>query len=331
MRAVLLDRYGPPATLRPAQPASRPLAHDDDVRVEVRAAGVNPVDWKIRAGIQRGLLWLRLPWVLGLDVAGVVTEVGPGVRRLAVGDAVLGCPDWWRWGSYATSCVVREPNLVRKPPELSFEEAAGLPLAGLTAWQCLAARLQARPGQRVLVQAGAGGVGHLAIQLARHLGAWVATTCSPRNAGFVRELGASQVVDYRTERWDEVVHDLDVVLDALGGEERRRAVAAVRRGGRVASIANGLPQAVGRWGPWLGVAASGLSIAGFWARGAAAGVDASVVVKQTRTDELQALAELAAEGVLRVHVDRTVPLDDAAAAHAYGEQGHIRGKVVLVP
>lgn len=331
MRAVLLESYGPPENLALREVPEPALERPTDVRVAVRAASINPIDWKIRSGHQRGALRLKLPWILGLDVAGEVLEVGSAVTRFRPGDLVMGCPDFRRKGSYAEQCVVEESLLVRKPEALSFEEAAGLPLVGLTAWQCLLPRLAERPGQRTLIQAGSGGVGHVAIQLAKHHGAWVAATCSEKNRDFVQALGADQVVDYRSERWWEAVPDLDVILDAVGGEERERALAVVKRGGRVASIVSGLPEYTEAYGPTLGVLRMGLGVASFWLRGKLRGVNAVTVLKQTRLDQLEALAALADRGAVKVHIDRAFPLAEAAAAHAYGETGRIRGKVVLVP
>jgi alcohol dehydrogenase len=331
MRAARLHEYGPPDRLVVDEVPDPPLERPTDVRVAVRAASINPIDWKIRAGLQRGAIRLKLPWILGLDVAGEVLEVGSAVTRFAVGDPVFGCPDWRRPGSYAEQCVIDESLLARKPASLSFEQAAAVPLVGLTAWQCLLPRLAERSGQRVLIQAGSGGVGHIAIQLAKHHSTWVAATCSERNRAFVEELGCDRVVDYRAERWWEAVTDLDLILDALGYEERERALQVVKRGGRVASIVSGLPENTERYGPNLGVLATGLGIAGFWLRGRLRGVQAVTVVKQTWRDQLEQLGRLCDEGAVKVHVDRTFPLDGLAEAHAYGETGRIRGKVVILP
>lgn len=331
MRAAVLHRYGPPEHLRVEEVPEPILERPTDVRVAVRAAALNPIDWKVRAGLQRGAIRLRLPWVWGLDLAGEVLEVGPAVERFAVGDLVMGCPDWRRRGSYAEQCVLDASLLCHKPGSLSFPEAAGLPLVGLTAWQCLLPRLADRPGQRVLIQAGAGGVGHVAIQLAKHHGAWVAATCSERNRAFLESLGVDQVVDYQKERWWEVLDGLDVVLDALGYDERQHALEAVRRGGRVASIVSGLPAGTRRYGPTLGVIATGLGVASFWLRGRLRGIDAATVIKRTDTEQLCALAQLAEQRVVEVHVDRRFPLEAIAEAHAYGETGRIRGKVILEP
>jgi len=331
MKAIETSSYGPPDVLRVVDRPEPSLERPDDVRLRVLAAAINPIDWKIRAGVQRGAIHLKLPHVQGLDVCGEVLEVGPAVTRFAVGDVVYGCPDHRRDGAYAEQVVVVEGSLAPKPTRIDPVQAASLPLAGLTAWQCLLPRLAERPGQRVLVQAGSGGVGSLAIQIAKHHGAWVATTCSARNAEMVRGLGADEVVDYRTTHWWEVLEDLDVVLDALGGEERERALQALGRGGRLASIVSGMPTNTKRYGPYLGLVATALGVAGLWLRGRLRGVDAATVIKRNDAAQLEALAALVDDGHVEPVVDRTYPLAEAADAHAYGETGRIRGKVVLVP
>lgn len=331
MKAIETSSYGPPDVLRLVDRPEPALERPDDVRLRVLAAAINPIDWKIRAGVQRGAIHLNLPHVQGLDVCGEVLEVGSAVTRFAVGDIVYGCPDHRRHGAYAEQVVVVEGALAHKPSSIDPVQAASLPLAGLTAWQCLLPRLAERPGQRVLVQAGSGGVGSLAIQIAKHHGAWVATTCSARNADMVRELGADEVVDYRTTHWWEVLEDLDVVLDALGGEERERALQALSRGGRLSSIVSGMPANTKRYGPYLGLVVTGLGAASLWLRGRLRGVDAATVIKRNDADQLEALAALVDEGHVKPVVDRTYPLAEAADAHAYGETGRIRGKVVLVP
>lgn len=329
MRAAVLSAYGPPEALRVESVPAPTLVRPTDVRIAIRAAAINPIDWKIRAGSQRGAIRLKLPWVLGLDVSGEVIEVGPAVTRFRPGDAVFGCLDHRRPGSYAEQCVADAALLAPKPQGLTHAEAASLPLVGLTAWQCLMPRLAQREGQRVLIHAGSGGVGTAAIQIAHHHGAWVATTCSDRNHALVTDLGADRAVDYRTERWWEVLDALDVVLDALGGAERDRALAAVRRGGRVASIVSGLPGNTARFGPTLGVAVTGLGIAWFWLRGRLRGVDAATVIRRNDPTDLAALAAMTEQGTLKAVVDRVFPLAEIAQAHRYGETGRIRGKVVI--
>ncbi len=331
MNAARFAAYGPPEVLQIHDVPTPRLERPRDVRVRVAATTINPIDWKVRAGLQRGVIRLTLPWTWGLDVAGEVLEVGPEVARFAPGDLVYGCPDWRRPGAYAEQVVMEESLLAKAPASIPLEEAAALPLVGLTAWQCLLPRLAESTGQRVFVQAGSGGVGSMAIQIAKHHGAWVATTCSERNHELVRELGADEVIDYRTTNWWEELSDLDLVLDALGYEERDRALAAVKKGGRVASIVSGLPHNTEAYGPNLGAVATGLGIAAFWVKGKLRCRDAATVVKQTRADQLQAMAALVDQGALKPVIDRTFPLAELAEAHAYGETGRIRGKVLIIP
>lgn len=330
MRAAVLREYGPPSNLQIEEVEPRPLL-PGDVRVRVRAASINRVDWKARSGTNRAAMGWKLPWVQGLDLAGEVVEVGPGVRELAVGDRVWGSPSHKRWGSYAEQCVVAEAELAPMPESLSFVEAASLPLVGQTACQCLFPFLDQpfdRP-PRVLIQAGSGGVGTVAIQLAKASGAWVATTCSTRNHELVTELGADHCVDYREQRWWEVLDDLDLVLDAVGPPELSHGLGVVRRGGRISSITTGLPKNAKRYGAWGGLVATGLGVARFWLGGRLRGIDAATVIRKPSRADLDRMARMVADGTLKPVIDEVFPLERIAEAHAYGETGRIRGKVVL--
>lgn len=332
MRAVLLESYGPPEVLRVGE-APEPVVGPRDLLIDVRASSVNPVDWKIRKGTQRGLLRYRLPWIPGMDVSGVVTQIGEAVTGFSVGDEVFASPTWRRPGCYAERVAVAEPQVARKPPNLSHEEAASIPLVGLTAWACLMPRLAERPGQRVFIQAGSGGVGTFAIQLARHHGAWIATTCSARNARLVTGLGADLVIDYRSQRFEQALADnggpVDIVLDALGGEQRERAFSVLARGGRLASIVSGLPANTERYGPDLGALVTLAGSAGFALKGLARGVNAASVVRSADGAILAQIAALLEAGVIAPVIDRVYPMDQVAEAHRYMETGRARGKVVL--
>jgi alcohol dehydrogenase len=325
MQAALLHRYGEPLLLSDV-PA--PTVGPRDVLIAVHASSVNPIDVKIRAGSQRGALRYRLPWIVGLDVSGEVIAVGEAVRRFSVGDAVFAAPDPRRPGCYAEQVAVAEDAVARKPDNLSHVEAATIPLVGLTAWQCLMPRLS-QGGQRVLIQAGSGGVGTFAIQLARHFGAHVATTCSASSGQLVAGLGADTVIDYRSQRFEEVLSELDIVLDALGGEERDRALSVVRRGGRVASIVSGLPGYTERFGPNLGLLAAVLSVLRFRLRGLVAGVEAAAVLKKPDGQQLAEIAALLSSGAIRPVVERVYPLAEINAAYAHVETGRTRGKVAV--
>src|SRR5437870_10037857 len=217
MKAFILDRYGSADRVRAGEMPD-PELREDDVLVQVHAAGVNLLDSKIRNGEFKRILPYRLPLILGHDVAGVVVRVGSRVRRFKPGDEVYARPADGRIGAFAEFIAIKEDDVAVKPKTLTMEEAASIPLVGLTAWQALVERANLKPGQKVLIHAGSGGVGTYAIQLAKHLGATVATTTGTSNVEWVGDLGADIVIDYRTQDFETVVHDYDVVLDTQGGD-----------------------------------------------------------------------------------------------------------------
>ncbi|MCA9550850.1 MAG: NADP-dependent oxidoreductase [Myxococcales bacterium] len=329
MRAVRMHAYGGPEVLQ-VDDVPTPTAGKGQVLVEIHASSVNPVDWKIRSGGQRGLVRYRLPRTLGLDVSGVVVAVGPGVTRFQVGDAVYGSPNHTEDGCYAEYAALPEAQLAAKPAQLTHLEAAALPLVGLTAWEALVRKADLQPGERALIHAGAGGVGHVAIQIAKARGAEVITTCSAANAELVRSLGADRVVDYRAERFYEVLSDLDVVLEGVGGPVRDQSLAVLRRGGRMPSIVGGFPAYTKRLGPVLGPPAALVDIAAFMVKARLTkGVKVYQVMRPPRGDLLEALSALVEAGALRPRIDRVFPLEDVAEAHRYSETGRARGKIVI--
>lgn len=302
-------QYGEPEAFV-CEEAPRPVAGTGEVLVQVRAAGINPIDWKTRAGIGLARIYgeKEFPLILGWDVSGVVEQVGEGVRDLTPGDEVFGMVRFPGVGAaYAEYVACPAEHLVKKPAVLSHVEAAALPLAALTAWQALfdIGRLEA--GQHVLVQAAAGGVGHLAVQLAKARGAYVTGTASARSAAFVVARGADAFVDYTAPDWEQTVAGMDVVLGAIAGTELTRALKTLRPGGRLVSMVGKPEEAVAET---LGVS---------WAQ---------VSVRPDRA-ELQEIADLASAGRVKPVIDRVFPLTDAAAAHRYGQAGHTRGKLVL--
>jgi len=327
MKAARIHRYGGPEVLV-VEDVPVPEPAPGEVLVAVHASSVNPVDTKIRRGYQRAVVRRRLPTVLGMDLSGVVEAVGPGVEGFAPGDEVFASPNHRGDGTYAEYARVKVAELAPKPANLTHEEAASLPLVALTAWQCLDGRAQ--PGDRVLIQAGSGGVGTAAIQLAKHLGATVTTTCSGRNADLVRELGADSVVDYTQERFWEVLEPQDLALDALGGAERRRLRQVLRRGGRLVSVNSDLPALARRVGPYLGVVAAALKLAAaiLWSR-LSRNVRLTPVVRSPDGQALAHLARLTESGALRPIIDRVYPLEEIAEAHRYSESGRARGKIVI--
>src|SRR6476619_3918579 len=235
MKAFILDRYGSADGVR-AGDMPDPELLEDDVLVQIHAAGVNLLDSKIRNGEFKSILPYRLPLILGHDVAGVVVGVGSRVRRFRQGDEVYARPPDGRIGAFAEFIAIREDDVAIKPRALSMEEAASIPLVGLTAWQALIERADLKKGQKILIHAGSGGVGTFAIQLAKHIGANVATTTSTANVELVKSLGADVVVDYKKDSFEEVVRDCDVVLNSLDGETLTKSLRVLKPGGNLISI-----------------------------------------------------------------------------------------------
>src|SRR5213079_1737538 len=235
MKAFVVERYGKNDGTRFVE-MPEPELRDADVLVRVHAAGVNVLDSKIRDGEFKLILPYRLPLILGNDVAGVVVRVGSKVRRFKPGDAVYARPHQDRIGTFAEFIAMNEADVALKPKNLTMEEAASIPLVGLTAWQVLIERANLKKGQKVLIHAGSGGVGTFAIQLAKHVGAIVATTTSTTNVDLVKRLGADIVIDYKQDRFEEVLRDCDVVLNSLDGETLRKSLRVLKPGGNLISI-----------------------------------------------------------------------------------------------
>lgn len=328
MRAVVMHRYGGPEVVA-IEERPEPELGPRDVLIAARAASLNPIDYKLRLGLARLVLKPRLPLILGCDVSGVVSRVGAEVTRFAPGDEVFARLEKERMGALAER-VAADESVVAKKPGVSFEEAASLPLAALTALQGLREVARLQPGQRVLIHAGAGGVGSLAIQLAKGMGAWVAATCSGRNVELVRGLGADEVVDYTAEDPASRLRDLDVVFDMLGGDSELRSIAMTRRGGVVMGIA-GLPDAAFArdWLPWW--AGAGLWFMTARRRRAAAAAGVRFVYHFMRPDGAM-LAEIAAmvdRGDLRPLLHAVYPFEQVGEAFAELERGRARGKIVV--
>lgn len=330
MRAARIHRYGPPEVLVVDDVEEPRAVGPRDVLVEVHASSVNPVDWKIRSGGQRALIHYTLPWILGLDVSGVVRSVGTQVTRFSAGDEVYGSPTHRRPGTYAELVVIDERALARKPRNLSHLEAASLPLVALTAWDALVVRGRLAKGEKALIHAGAGGVGHVAIQLAKDLGAYVATTCSERNADFVRELGADRAIDYKKERFDEVLRDYDFVLDALGGEERERSLNILREGGHLATMVGGFPEEAEKRGVALGAVVALGTLASITLRGELVrGIAIHHVLRESNGAILEQITRRVERGAIKPVIDTVFPLEKIADAHRASEGGRTRGKIAV--
>jgi NADPH:quinone reductase-like Zn-dependent oxidoreductase len=328
MKAFVVTEYKAPLKLAEV---AEPEMGARDVLVQVRAAGLNQLDEKIRAGEFKLFLPYRLPQVLGNDVAGTVLRVGPDVRRFKPGDEVYGRPDKDRIGTFAERIAVAEDDLALKPASIGFEAAGSLPLVALTAWQALVEKGGLRAGQKVLVHAGAGGVGSIAIQLAKHLGATVATTVSAANADFVRGLGAAVVIDYRSQDFEQMLSGYDLVLDSLGGKNLERSLRVLRKGGKAIGIAGppdpGFAREMGA-NPVLRLAVAGLS-SGIRRQARRLGVHYEFLFMRASGDQLREITALVDGGAIRPVVGKTVPFDETAEALSALERGGIRGKAVV--
>lgn len=313
MRAAVIDELGGPELLHVAD-VPVPVRISDEVLVRVVAAAVNPIDVKTRAGRGVSAAIPGFPQVLGYDFAGIIEAVPYTSHPLQPGDAVYGMGRFPRGaGSYAEYLTVSSMSVAPKPATLSFAEAAAVPLAALTAWGMVVELAKAHQGQRMLVHAGAGGVGHFAVQFARFFGAHVTATCSADNAEFVRGLGADEVIDYRTQRFEDVVSDVDVVIDLIGNvhaDTGIRSLEVLRPGGLLVNAPTG---------SWPTLAADA----------AARGIRATGYNVSPDARTLAVITRLIEQGQVRPHVDHVFELADAAEAHRVQEAGHVRGKLVL--
>lgn len=308
MRAISQDVLGGPEVLREMR-VGRPAPRPNEVLVRVRAAGVNPTDWKHRA---TGGLLGEPPFVLGWDLSGEVAETGIGVAAFKPGDEVFGMlPYPFGHGSHAEYVTVPARALTHKPASIDHVQAGALPLVSLTAWQALTEYADVRPGQRVLVHAAAGGLGHVAVQIAKARGAYVIGTASAGKHDFLREIGVDETIDYRSTDVTEAVRDVDVVLDTLGGETSVRSLRVLRPGGIVVSVLPvGPPE--------------------FYEEAERLGVRAVRMLVEADRAGMEAVAELVESGKLKATIAGTFPLADAAKAHDLGDTGRTTGKLVLL-
>lgn len=330
MKAFVVDRYQKQALLRLADMPT-PELREDEVLVEVHAAGVNLLDAKIRSGEFKLILPYRLPLILGHDVAGVVVQAGARVRQFKPGDAVYARVDDFRIGTFAEFVPVKELSLAHKPRNLTMEEAASIPLVGLTAWQALVDKAGLAKGQRVFIQAGSGGVGTFAIQLAKHLGANVATTTSAANAALVKRLGADVVVDYRTQDVEALLHGYDVVLNSQDGKTLAKSLRVLKRGGRLISISGPPDPDFGKEIGAPGFVKLVMRLLSWGARRSARrlGVGYSFLFMKASGAQLQQITRLIEEGAIQPVVDKVFPFSSTNEALAYVEAGRAKGKVVI--
>lgn len=330
MKALILKRYGKTDQLEFSDVAL-PVIAPDEILVQVHAAGLNPIDYMIPKGMFKPILKFALPATMGSDLAGVVVEIGAQVRRLKVGDAVYASVFDLGRGSFAEFVAVPESAAATKPAKLSFVQAASLPMVSLTAWQAFHEKMELKPGQKVFIPAGSGGIGTIAIQLAKQLGATVGTTTSTGNIELVRALGADEVIDYKQQQFEIVLHGYDAVLGTVRGDGLEKALQIVRPGSRVVSLIGPPDAAFAR--------ARGMNVLLKFVFGLLSGKIRRLAKQRNATynfmfvrpdgAQLTRIGQLIERGSIRPVIDTVYPFADAKAALAYLEQGRAKGKVVL--
>ncbi|SFU23052.1 NADP-dependent oxidoreductase [Mesorhizobium sp. YR577] len=330
MKAFILDRYKKESALRFGD-MPEPVLGQDDVLVEVHSAGLNLLDSKIRDGEFKLVLPYRLPLVLGHDVAGVVVRVGANVRRFMPGDEIYARPRDGRVGTFADFIAINEADVALKPKNLTMEEAASIPLVGLTAWQVLVERAKLKKGQKVLIHAGSGGVGTFAIQLARHLGATVATTTSAVNAELVKNLGADVIIDYKTQDFEKILSGYDVVLNSLAGDTLQKSLNVLKSGGKLISISGppGPDFAKAQGLNWFLKQAIRLLSFGIRRKAGARRISYSFLFMRADGEQLSKITSLIEAGIIRPVMDLTFPFEATNEALAYIETGRSKGKVIV--
>jgi NADPH:quinone reductase-like Zn-dependent oxidoreductase len=309
MKAVKYSNYGGIDVLNVFTDADRPVIHDGQVLVEVEAASINPIDFKVRQGYMKDFVPLKFPATIGGDFAGVVKEIRAGDSAFKVGDKVYGQAIILNGGSgsFAEFVAANIANAAHAPKTIDFLKAAALPLAGASAVQAIEDAIKLKKGYKILIHGGAGGIGSIAIQLAKSIGAQVATTVSEKDVSFVKELGADIVIDYHKQQFDKDLKDFDAVLDLVGGDATAKSIKVLKKGGILVSLAGRPDEALAQ----------------------KSGVTAMGQMTVTDTKHLDRLAELVDKGVIRIHVDKVFTIDRSLEAFTYAESSHPRGKVVL--
>lgn len=307
MKAVQISQYGDNSVIEVNEKTAKPEVSAGKVLVEVHAASVNPVDWKIREGYLKEMMPLEFPATLGVDFSGVVAEVGESVSEFKPGDEVYGMASAMTGGSFAEFVIIPFASLALKPKSVSHSDAAAVPLTGLSALQVLKDQMNISSGQKVLIHGGAGGIGMLAIQIAKQLGAEVATTASKEDSDFVKELGADMVIDYENEKFEDVIKDYDAVLDTVGGETYQRSFQVLKKGGVIVSMLEQPNEKLMKQYE----------------------VEAKSQFTQPNSAQLAELATLVDEGKVKIKIDRAFPLAEGKEAFDYLQNSHHRGKVVI--
>ena len=311
MKAIQIKKYGSNDVVEVNETASAPNLSSGKILVDIKASGVNPVDWKIREGYMQQIMPLQFPSTLGMDFSGVVKQVEEDAHSdFKQGDEVYGQASIFSGGSgaFAELALASKDSIAHKPKTLNYLEAAALPLVGVSAWQALVEHIRLSKDKKVLVQGGAGGIGSIAIQLAKHLGTFVATTVSTDDKQFVQELGADQVIDYKTENFEDIVHDYDAVFDTVSGDTYKRSFKVLKKGSGmiVSTLEQPNSELMNQYG-----------------------IKAVFLFSQVNRQRLTRLAERIDQNNIRVNIDKTFSLDEAAKALDYQKEGHPRGKLVL--
>jgi alcohol dehydrogenase len=330
MKAFILKRYGKKEKSYLTEVID-PFVNEDEVLVQIHAAGVNLLDSKIRNGEFKLILPYKPPFTLGHDVAGVVTKVGSGVTKFKIGDEVYARPKDHRIGTFAELIAIKEDDVAMKPKNLTMEEAASIPLVGLTVWQALIEKANLKKGQKVFIQAGSGGVGTFAIQLAKHLGATVATTTSAANINLVKSLGADVVIDYKKDDFEAVLHGYDVILNSQDQKTLEKSLRVLKPGGKLISI-SGPPDSefaeeIGA--PWYVKLVVKLLSSGVKKKAKRLGVSFSFLLMRAQGEQLSQITKLIESGFIKPVLDKVFPFEQTHEAMSYVEAGRAKGKVVV--
>ncbi|MDP9580365.1 NADP-dependent oxidoreductase [Priestia megaterium] len=329
MRAMVIDRYGKVPMHLAEMPT--PEIGEYEVLAEIHAASINPIDFKIRDGKVKLLVKYKMPLILGNDFSGVVVKVGAKVTRFKAGDEIYARPRKSKIGTFAEYIAIHEDDIALKPKNLSFEEAASIPLVGLTSYQALTDILQLKKGQKILIQAGAGGVGTFAIQLAKLMGATVATTASEAGANLVKSLGADEIINYKTEKFEEILKNYDAVFDTLGDEILEKSFGIIKDGGKLVSV-SGLPNA--RFGKEYGsgffktllFSAASHKLTGLEKKH---NVQYTFLFMKPSGEQLRIIANFIETGKIKPIIDKVFSFKDAQKAMEYAESGRAKGKIIL--
>lgn len=308
MKAVVIEQYGGKENLK-LKELNKPVIREDQVLIEMHATSINPIDWKIREGYLKDAIPFKFPVILGWDAAGIITEKGDKIENFNIGDRVFARPETSANGTYAEYVATEENLLAKIPDNISFEEAASIPLVALTAWQCLLDIGNLSKGEKVLIHAGSGGVGSMAIQIAKDLGAFVATTGSEKNEGFLKDLGADLVINYEKQDFEKELKDYDLVFDTMGGDIQNKSYSILKKGGRLVTIVNQPDETIAK----------------------KYGVQASFHMLIPNGTQLRKIAKLMEEEKLRPFVGQIFQFSEKGLqdAHALSETHHAKGKIVI--